>query len=94
MLPDSDLLCVVPRIPKGQHLSGDERVQWITKAKRAYDAGHPIRAIAEQAQRSYGFVQRALAESGTKLRERGSHGPRGADNHPRAAGGVEPSPSL
>ncbi|MFI9358620.1 helix-turn-helix domain-containing protein [Streptomyces lydicus] len=92
--PDPELLLAVPEIPKGQHLTGSRRAHFIKQAKPAYDAGHSIRAIAAQATRSYGFVQRTLAESGIALRPRGSHGPRGADRHPRPSGGPEPCFNL
>ncbi|MFF7415612.1 helix-turn-helix domain-containing protein [Streptomyces lydicus] len=91
VLPDPQLLLAVPEIPKGKHLTGASREHFTKKAQRAYDAGHPIRAIAAQAKRSYGFVQRLLVDSGTRMRPRGSHRPRGADRHRRASGGPEPS---
>ncbi|MBB4854594.1 transposase [Mycobacteroides chelonae] len=45
--------------------------------KAAYEKGASIRALAAEAGRSYGFVHRALVESGATLRGRGGPNRRG-----------------
>ena len=56
---------------KGTRITGDDRERLSTDLRRRYDEGESIRALAEDAGRSYGFVHRILTESGTTLRGRG-----------------------
>lgn len=45
--------------------------------KTGYEEGASIRTLAEQSGRSYGYVHRALVESGVTLRGRGGPNRRG-----------------
>ncbi|WP_442893143.1 helix-turn-helix domain-containing protein [Amycolatopsis sp. VC5-11] len=56
---------------KGQRIVGDDRNAMAAQLKLKYENGASIRALAESIQRSYGFVQRLLVESGARLRPRG-----------------------
>ena len=56
---------------KGTRITGDDRERLSTDLRSRYDKGESIRALAEDAGRSYGFVHRILTESGTTLRGRG-----------------------
>nr|WTB28480.1 helix-turn-helix domain-containing protein [Streptomyces sp. NBC_00830] len=50
---------------------GAERTELALAVAERYVAGAPIRAIAAELDRSYGFVHRLLSESGVALRGRG-----------------------
>ncbi|MBO3734847.1 transcriptional regulator [Glycomyces sp. NEAU-S30] len=59
-------------------MRGDERRELTEFVSVEYEKGQSIRDIASTIGRSYGFVHRLLAESGTELRTRGGarKGPR------------------
>lgn len=58
-------------ITKPQQLTGADRVKISRRYKQLYDAGHSIRAIAEQTGRSYTQVHKLLDEAGVTFRPRG-----------------------
>ncbi len=66
---------------KGRRITGADRVELSEALRRQYESGATIRALAAATGRSYGFVHRVLAESGTTLRGRG-----GATRGQRKAG--------
>lgn len=61
-----------------RQVRGDERRELTEFVSAEYEKGRSIRDIASTIGRSYGFVHRLLAESGTELRTRGGarKGPR------------------
>lgn len=61
----------LPVLNKGERIGGQERATLRARMVAAYTAGAPIRSIAEQVGRSYGFVHRVLCESDVALRSRG-----------------------
>jgi hypothetical protein len=54
-----------------RRLVGAERARWAARFKAKYEAGASIRDLAEEAGRSYGFMNRLLVESGAAMRGRG-----------------------
>lgn len=56
---------------KGARITGDSRDRLQTTLREQYEAGASIRSLADRTGRSYGFVHKVLAESGTVLRSRG-----------------------
>ncbi|MCP3822701.1 helix-turn-helix domain-containing protein [Streptomyces sp. A3M-1-3] len=56
---------------KGTRITGEARDKIAADMKKAYEGGASIRALAEDAGRSYGFVHRILTEAGVTLRGRG-----------------------
>lgn len=56
---------------KSTRLSGEGRAQLAEKVRGRYEAGASIRSIAAEIERSYGFVQGLLKETGVPLRSRG-----------------------
>ncbi|PVA71077.1 helix-turn-helix domain-containing protein [Mycobacteroides abscessus] len=50
---------------------GQEREQERAALKAAYEAGASIRTLAAAGGHSYGYVHKALTETGTRLRGRG-----------------------
>jgi transposase len=61
----------VTELKKGSRVTGGDREALSSRLKAKYEGGHSIRALAEEAGRSYGFVHRILSESGAALRGRG-----------------------
>lgn len=61
----------IVRRPGGAPLSGADRAKVAADLKKKYDSGTGIRALAEEAGRSYSFVHRLLREAGTKMRPTG-----------------------
>jgi hypothetical protein len=61
----------VTELKKGSRVTGGDREALSTKLKSQYEGGTSIRALAQEAGRSYGFVHRILSESGATLRGRG-----------------------
>lgn len=61
---------------KYSRITGRDRVKLIAAIKREYKSGKSITATAEAVGRSYGFVQRALADAGVKTRSRGGSKPK------------------
>lgn len=61
----------LPVLNKGQRIGGQERATLRARMVTAYKSGAPIRDIAEQVGRSYGFVHRVLGESDVQFRSRG-----------------------
>ena len=58
-------------LQKGARITGAQRTKLAAELKKAYQKGQSIRALAEDHDRSYGFVHRVLSESGVTLRARG-----------------------
>jgi len=58
-------------LPKGKRITGADRDKVAAELRKQYYAGQSIREIAASTGRSYGFVHRALSETGTVLRGRG-----------------------
>lgn len=56
---------------KGARITGDSRDRLQSSLKDLYESGASIRSLATSTGRSYGFVHKVLAESGTVLRGRG-----------------------
>lgn len=56
---------------KGTRITGEARDRLAADLKKKYEGGASIRALAEDAYRSYGFVHRILTETGVTLRGRG-----------------------
>ncbi len=54
-----------------RRITGAEREEWKDDYVKRYGAGSSIRKIAEDTERSYGFVHRLLVEAGVTLRKRG-----------------------
>ena len=54
-----------------RRITGAEREECKHDYVKRYGAGSPIRKIAEETGRSYGFVHRLLVEAGVTLRKRG-----------------------
>ncbi|MER5301330.1 helix-turn-helix domain-containing protein [Streptomyces lasiicapitis] len=57
--------------PRGRRITPEERERIAAELLKRYDDGTPIRALAAQAGRSYGFVHRQLAAFGATFRPRG-----------------------
>jgi hypothetical protein len=55
-------------LKKGTRVTGTDRTKLAADLKKRYEAGESIRSLAAATGRSYGFVQRILAESGVSLR--------------------------
>ncbi|MFE2046380.1 helix-turn-helix domain-containing protein [Streptomyces sp. NPDC059477] len=53
------------------HVTGPARLRLGAELKKAYGRGVSIRTLADGCGRSYGFVHRLLAETGTVMRTRG-----------------------
>ncbi|MQA06314.1 MAG: hypothetical protein GEV07_27555 [Streptosporangiales bacterium] len=68
-------------VRKGMRISGADREQITAEIRRRYENGESIRSIAAAVQRSYGFVNRVLHESGVTLRSRGGATRRRAGAH-------------
>jgi hypothetical protein len=60
---------------KRVRIVGDARQQAIAEIKSRYEQQMPIRAIATEIGRSYGFVHRCLDEAGVPMRPRGGAHP-------------------
>lgn len=58
-------------IEKGKRIIGDQRVKLAGDLRKQYEAGTPIRMLAQTFGRSYGFIHRVLVESGASMRGRG-----------------------
>jgi hypothetical protein len=58
---------------KNKRLVGGEREKAISRAVKLYEKGKPVRAIATELDRSYGWVHRVLIDSGVTLRARGGN---------------------
>lgn len=58
-------------LKKGARITGDDRDKLAGELKEKYSGGASIRSLAEETNRSYGFVHRMLSESGVQLRGRG-----------------------
>lgn len=58
-------------LKKGSRITGDDRSRLASDLRRRYDQGASIRELANDTNRSYGFVHRILSESGATLRGRG-----------------------
>lgn len=56
---------------KGSRVAGDQRTRLAAEFRQRYEGGASIRSIADEAGRSYGFVQGLLKETGVNLRGRG-----------------------
>ena len=63
----------LPELNKGERIGGQERATLRARMVTAYAAGSPIRSIAAQVGRSYGFVHRVLCESDVAFRSRGGY---------------------
>ncbi|WP_438470829.1 helix-turn-helix domain-containing protein [Streptomyces asiaticus] len=61
----------IPVLDPKKRLIGDRRSAVRADFKREYEAGTPIRVLAEVSGRSYGFVHRLLLEAGVTFRGRG-----------------------
>ncbi|MGC7095600.1 helix-turn-helix domain-containing protein [Amycolatopsis lurida] len=55
---------------KNSRITGEARAEVRKELRRRYEAGAPIRALADETGRSYGAVHRLLTESGAALRTR------------------------
>jgi Helix-turn-helix domain len=62
---------VADQLKKGTRVTGSERDKLAAELKGKYEDGESIRALSASTGRSYGFVHRALTESGVDLRGRG-----------------------
>ena len=72
VLPAS-LLDVLASIPRGRHLTGDDRRKAVTAVGAAYhDWGLTIHAIAALTPRSFGGTRRLLLEAGVPIRRTGA----------------------
>jgi hypothetical protein len=58
-------------LKKGARVTGSDRAKLAGELKKKYASGASIRSLAEETNRSYGFVHRMLTESGVQLRGRG-----------------------
>ena len=58
-------------IAKYSRIVGSDRTKLATAVQSKYRKGVPIRAIAAEYGRSYGFIHRLLLENGVELRGRG-----------------------
>lgn len=58
-------------LKKGARVTGADRSKLASELKKKYASGSSIRELAEETNRSYGFVHRMLSESGVQLRGRG-----------------------
>jgi hypothetical protein len=63
----------VQQITKGRRLTGSVAAAFGQEAKREYDGGKTVRAIAAASGRSYGAVHRALRRAGVRFRGRGGN---------------------
>src|SRR5205823_218053 len=61
----------VTTLAKGSRITGAQRTSLASTYAKRYAAGDSIRAIADEAGRSYGFVHGVLKEAGVDLRGRG-----------------------
>jgi predicted transcriptional regulator len=61
----------VADLKKGSRITGDDRSRLAGELKARYDQGASIRELANDTNRSYGFVHRILSEAGVRLRGRG-----------------------
>lgn len=59
------------RSTKGARIVGSARSELASRMQRRYEAGESIRSLADDLDRSYGFVQGLLKEQGVELRTRG-----------------------
>lgn len=62
----------LPRLPVGEHLSGDRRQSVRDDLAEVYDAGASIRDFGARIGRSYSTVHHLLWEAGVKFRRRGN----------------------
>lgn len=58
-------------IEKGTRVVGEDREKLKTALKAKYEAGATVRQLHEETGRSFGAIQRLLAESGVTMRPRG-----------------------
>lgn len=61
----------LPRLAKGEWVSGAERVNLRAQLKERHDNGASIRELADEINRSYGFTRRLLKEAGAVLDRQG-----------------------
>ncbi|MFF4448201.1 helix-turn-helix domain-containing protein [Streptomyces sp. NPDC001502] len=63
----------LPRVPKGTHLTGEDRVRFNLAVIAAYtdERQASIRQITEETGRSYGTIHRLLTDANVPLRGRG-----------------------
>nr|WP_092528444.1 helix-turn-helix domain-containing protein [Amycolatopsis arida] len=74
-----------------QRITGERRRLLAAWYAERYRAGVPIRALARETNRSFGFVRTALVEAGVSLRPRGGTRQRW-DDRAGAPGAAEPRP--
>lgn len=58
-------------IGKGRRITGEDRAALIAHMRVRYEAGATVRVLHAETGRSFGAIQRLLAESGTQMRPRG-----------------------
>lgn len=58
-------------IEKGARIVGDDRDKLKAALKAKYEAGATVRQLHQETGRSFGAIQRLLAESGVTMRPRG-----------------------
>jgi hypothetical protein len=63
-------------IEKGKRITGQDRVALASDLKKRYEKGATVRELHEQTGRSFGAIQRLLAEAGTAVRPRGGSRPK------------------
>ncbi|MFJ5588388.1 helix-turn-helix domain-containing protein [Streptomyces noursei] len=85
--PDPALLDAIPEIPRNKRLRGKEAEEFWARAVKAYDGGHPIRAICERSARSYGVVHRNLVVRDVVLRSPGGYRGNGNAKKQASSGG-------
>lgn len=56
---------------RGPALSPDQRIVLGSNLRCRYEAGETVRALADELDRSYGWVHGLLAQAGTRFRGRG-----------------------
>lgn len=58
-------------IGKGRRITGEDRAKLVAHMRKRYEEGATVRVLNEETGRSFGAIQRLLAESGTLIRPRG-----------------------
>jgi len=61
----------VQTITKGARVTGPQREKLAKSMRKAYEKGATVRTLHEETGRSFGAIQRLLAEAGTTMRPRG-----------------------
>lgn len=64
----------IRRMTPGRRITGDDRTRCRADFAQLYHAGYPIRRIARETHRSYGFVRQILIEAKVTFRTRSSNG--------------------